>query len=175
MIFMRPAKWGTYVLVAAAFALQCVAKESGAANALSRARHLSAQARAYPELNRVNEQIAGLISRMDASTVQLGQFRKDRVKARDPRYSALTREFNQARTRISELERKLQRPVLLDPSRFPLPADSPKGSPGRDAYQAVIADERKRLEAAQAQLQQALKALIEHYDRQLQVIASLRN
>lgn len=173
-MMMPPAKLGTFALVVAAFALQCVAKDSNAANALSRARQLSAQARAYPELNKVNEQVAGLISRMEASTVQLDQFRKNKVKARDPRYSALTREFNQARTRIGEVERKLQRPVLLDPSRFPPPADSPAGSPGRDAYQAVIADERKRLEAAQGQLKAALKALIEHYDRQLQVIASLR-
>lgn len=172
---MRPGKLGTFVLVAAAFALQCFSTASNAADALSRARQLLAQARAYPELNKLNEQIAGLITRMDASTAQLGQYRKSKVKARDPRYSALTREFNQTRTRVGELERKLQRPVLLDPSRFPPPADSPKGSPGRDAYQNVLADEKKRLEGAQAQLQEALKALIAHYDQQLQVIASLRN
>ena len=175
MSLVRHAKFKAFVLVAAAFALHSVATESSAADALSRARQLMAQARAYPELNKINEQIAGLITRMDASTAQLGQYRKNKVKARDPRYSALTREFNQERTRIGELERKLQRPVLLDPTRFPPPADSPKGSPGRDAYQSVLADEKKRLEVAQGQLQEALKALIAHYDQQLRVIASLRN
>ena len=145
-----------------------------AADQLGRARKLVAQTRAFPELNNINEQIAAVIGRLDTATAKVAQYRKEKVKARDARYSALTREFNQTRTRIAELERKLQRPQMLDPLRLPPPPDSPKGSPAHDAWLNVVADEKKRLAAAQDQCRDALKALAAHYDSQLAAIAGVR-
>jgi DNA primase len=160
---------------AGALALQLCAQGAMAAESLERAKQLVVQASVYTERRQLIEQISALITRMDASTSQLQQYRKARIKARDKRFSALTREFNQERTRVSELERKLERAPDLDLSRFPPPPDAPRGSPASDAYEMAMADERKRLGQAHKQLAQALGILSDHYDEQLRIIASLRN
>jgi hypothetical protein len=79
-----------------------------AADLLAKAKQLAAPARAYPELTRINDQVAALITRMEANTNQLKEYRAARLRATSKRYSSLTREFNQSRNRLSELERKLE-------------------------------------------------------------------
>lgn len=168
------ARWAIAVM-ALALALQCFPQNSMGADSLSRARQLVAHARAFPELDRPSNEIAAMVSRLEASSVQLGKFRKAKVKARDPRYSALTREFNRERTLIAQLERKLRRPQTLNTLRFPPTADLARGGgPPGEAHQRMLAEQNQRLHAAQAKLLDALRALTKYYDQQLRIIASVR-
>jgi predicted nucleic acid-binding Zn-ribbon protein len=125
-------------------------------------------------LKQLAEQVSALITRMDSSTTQLQQYRKAKIKARDRRYSALTREFNQEYTRSTELQRKLEKSPPLDTSRFPPAPSAEKDSRALAAWEAAIADERRRYELAKGELAKALKIIQDHYDRQLRVIAAIR-
>jgi DNA repair exonuclease SbcCD ATPase subunit len=159
-----------------ALGLQCLAQNSLAADSLARARQLVAQTRAFPELERLSKEITAMASRLEASAVQLGKFRQAKVKARDPRYSALTREFNRERTLIAQLERKLRRPQTLNASRFPPTPDFARGGgPPGEAHQRMLAEQNQRLHAAQAKLLDALRMLTRYYDQQLRIIASVRS
>ena len=159
-----------------AVGLQCYAQNSLAADSLSRARQLVAQARAFPELDRPSNEIVALAARLEVNSTQLGKFRKAKVKARDHRYSALTREFNRERTLIAQLERKLRRPQMLNTSRFPPTPDLARGGgPPGEAHQKMLAEQSQRLHAAQAKLLDALRMLTRHYDQQLRIIASVRS
>ena len=164
------------IFVAAAFALalQAVATGAMAADLLVRAKQLAAPAQAYPELKQINEQVAVLITHMEANTNQLKEYRKARIRATDRRYSALTREFNQSRTRLSELERKVDKARSLDVNRFPAPAGSDRGSSSSDVRDRAMAAEYRKYDQAKASLKQSLKALSDHYDQQLREIAKLR-
>jgi len=164
------------VFAAAAFllVLQFAAPGAMAANLLAQAKQLALPARAYPELTHINDQVAALIARMEANTNQLKEYRKARIRATDRRYSALTREFNQSRSRLSEVERKLDKAPSLDPNRFPAPAGSDRGSSSSGVRERAMAEENKKYEQAKASLKQSLKVLSDHYDQQLREIAKLR-
>jgi hypothetical protein len=164
----------TFATVAFALALQLVTPSSMAADLLAQAKQLAVPARAYPELTQINDQVAILITRMEANTNQLKEYRKARIRATDRRYSALTREFNQSRTRLSELERKLDKARSLDVNRFPAPAGSDRGSSSSDVRERAMAAEYKKYDQAKASLKQSLKTLSDHYDQQLRAIAKLR-
>src|ERR1700687_584005 len=125
---MRLLPAGT-TLVAAAVALlsQLTATGALAADLLAQSRQLAQPARAYPELAPINDRVADLISHMEANTNQLKQYRKARIRATDRRYSTLTREFNQSRSRLSDIERRLEKAPSLDVNRFPVPAGSDRG------------------------------------------------
>lgn len=163
-------------LVAAAFALvlQLAAPDAMAADLLAQAKQLAVPARAYPELTQINDQVAVLITHMEANTNQLKEYRKARIRATDRRYSALTREFNRSRSRLSELERKLDKAKPLDVNRFPAPAGSDRGSSSSDVRERAMAAEYKKYDQAKASLKQSLKTLSDHYDHQLREIAKLR-
>jgi DNA repair exonuclease SbcCD ATPase subunit len=163
-------------LVAAAFALvlQLAASDAMAADLLAQAKQLAVPARAYPELTQINDQVAVLITHMEANTNQLKEYRKARIRATDRRYSALTREFNRWRSRLSELERKLDKAKPLDVNRFPAPAGSDRGSSSSDVRERAMAAENKKYDQAKASLKQSLNALSDHYDHQLREIAKLR-
>lgn len=163
-------------LVAAAFALvlQLAAPDAMAADLLAQAKQLAVPARAYPELTQINDQVAVLITHMEANTNQLKEYRKARIRATDRRYSALTREFNRSRSRLSELERKLDKAKPLDVNRFPAPAGSDRGSSSSDVRERAMAAEHKKYDQAKASLKQSLKTLSDHYDHQLREIAKLR-
>ena len=137
--------------VAAAFALalQLAAPGAMAADLLAQAKQLAAPARAYPELTQLNDQVAALITRMEANTNQLKEYRKARVRATNKRYSALTREFNQSRNRLSELERKLDKAPSLDVNRFPAPAGSDRGSSSSDVRERAMAAEIQEIRSGQ--------------------------
>ena len=111
---------------------------------------------------------------MEANSNQLKQFRKARIRATDKRYSALTREFNQSRTRLSELERKLDKAPSLDVNRFPAPTGSDRGSSSSDIRDRAMTAENKKFAQTKASLKQSLKTLSDHYDQQLREIAKLR-
>jgi hypothetical protein len=111
---------------------------------------------------------------MEANTNQLKDYRNARVRATDRRYSALTREFNQSRSRLSEIERKLDKAPSLDVNRFPAPAGSDRGSSSSDVRERAMAGENKKYDQAKASLRQGLKALSDHYDQKLKEIAKLR-
>jgi hypothetical protein len=145
-----------------------------AADYLARSKQLAEPARAYPELGYVNEQVAALIVRMETNTSKFKEYRKARVRATDRRYAALTREFNQSRTRLSEIERKLAKAPALDRDRFPAPPGSDRGSSSSDTRERALAGETKKYEQAKESLRQSLKALSDHYDQQLREIAKLR-
>jgi phage-related tail protein len=145
-----------------------------AADLLVQAKQLAVPARAYPELTQINDQVAALIVRMEANTNQLKEYRKARIRATDRRYSALTREFNQSRSRMSEVERKLDRARSLDVNRFPVSAGGDRGSSSSYAREQAMAREQKKYDQAKASLKQSLKALSDHYDQQLREIAKLR-
>ena len=164
------------IFVAAAFALmlQCAAPGVMAADLLAQSKQLALPARAYPELTQINDQVAALIARMEANSNQLKQFRKARIRATDKRYSALTREFNQSRTRLSELERKLDKAPSLDVNRFPAPTGSDRGSSSSDIRDRAMTAENKKFAQTKASLKQSLKTLSDHYDQQLREIAKLR-
>jgi hypothetical protein len=163
-------------LVAAAFALvlQLAAPDAMAADLLAQAKQLAVPARAYPELTQINDQVTVLVTHMEANTNQLKEYRKARIRATDRRYSALTREFNRSRSRLSELERKLDKAKPLDVNRFPAPAGSDRGSSSSDVRERAVAAEYKKYDQAKASLKQSLKALSDHYDHQLREIAKLR-
>ena len=163
-------------LVGAAFALvlQIAAPGAMAADLLAQAKQLALPARAYPEMTQLNDQVAILITRIEANTHQLKEYRKARIRATDRRYSALTREFNQSRSRLSELERKLGKAPSLDVNRFPAPAGSDRGSSSSDIRERAMAAEHAKYEQAKASLKQSLKTLSDHYDQQLREIATLR-
>ena len=164
------------IFVAAAFALmlQCAAPGVMAADLLAQSKQLALPARAYPELTQINDQVAALITRMEANTDKLKQFRKARIRATDKRYSGLTREFNQSRTRLSELERKLDKAPSLDVNRFPAPTGSDRGSSSSDIRDRAMTAENKKFAQTKASLKQSLKTLSDHYDQQLREIAKLR-
>jgi hypothetical protein len=164
----------TFVAAALALVLQLAAPDAMAADLLAQAKQLAVPARAYPELTQINDQVALLITRMEANTNQLKEYRKARIRATDRRYSALTREFNRSRTRLSELERKVDKARSLDVNRFPAPAGSDRGSSSSDVRERAMAAEYKKYDQAKASLQQSLKTLSDHYDQQLREIAKLR-
>lgn len=172
---MRLLKTGT-TFVAGAFALVLPITAPGAiaADLLVQAKQLAAPARAYPELTQINDQVAVLITRMEANTNQLKEYRKARIRATNKRYSSLTREFNQSRNRLSELERKLDKAPSLDVDRFPAPAGSDRGSSSSDVRERAMAAEIRKYDQAKASLKQSLKTLSDHYDLQLREIARLR-
>jgi len=162
--------------VAAAFALmlQCAVPSVIAADLLAQSKQLALPARSYPELTQINDQVAALITRMEVNTDKLKQFRKERIRATDKRYSGLTREFNQTRTRLSEIERKLEKGPSLDVNRFPAPPGSDRGSSSSDIRDRAMAVEYRKYDQAKASLKQCLKTLSDHYDQQLREIAKLR-
>lgn len=161
--------------LAVAVALALPGAPAGAATeSLAGAKRHVLSASAYPELKQLAEQVSALITRMDSSTMQLQQYQKARIKARDKRYSALTREFNQEYTRSTELQRKLEKAPPLDTNRFPPPPNADKDSSARAAWETAIADERRRYELARGELARALRIIQDHYEHQLRVIASIR-
>jgi len=157
-----------------ALVLQSAAPDAMAADLLAQAKQLALPGRAYPELTQINDQLAMLIARMETNTGQLKDYRKARVRPTDRRYSALTREFNQSRSRLSEVERKLDKAPSLDVNRFPAPAGSDRGSSSSDVRDRAMAAENKKYDQAKASLKQSLRALSDHYDQQLREIAKLR-
>ena len=172
---MRSLKTATLFAAAAlVLGLQLAARHATAADLLAQAKQLALPARAYPELTQINDQVSALIARMEGNTNQLKTYRKARIRATDRRYSALTREFNQSRTRLSELERKLNKARSLDVNRFPAPAGSDRGSSSSDIRDRAMAAEYRKYDQAKASLKQSLKALTDHYDQQLREIAKLR-
>jgi hypothetical protein len=172
---MRLSKTGImFVAAALALVLSITAPGAIAADLLVQAKQLAAPARAYPELTQINDQVALLITRMEANTNQLKEYRKARIRATNKRYSSLTREFNQSRNRLSELERKLDKAPSLDVDRFPVPAGSDRGSSSSDIRERAMAAEIRKYDQAKASLKQSLKTLSDHYDQQLREIASLR-
>ena len=164
----------TFVAAAFVLALQLVMPSSMAADLLAQAKQLAVPARAYPELTQINDQVAVLITHMEANTNQLKEYRRARIRATDRRYSALTREFNRSRSRLSELERKLDKARSLDVNRFPAPAGGDRGSSSSDIRELAMAAEYKKYDQAKASLKQSLKTLSDHYDHQLREIAKLR-
>ena len=164
----------TFIAAALAMALQFAAPDAMAADLLVQARQFAAPARSYPELTYINDQVAALITRMEANTNQLKAYRKARIRAQDRRYSSLTREFNQSRSRMSELERKLEKAPSLDVNRFSAPAGSDRGSSSSDVRERAMAGEDKKYQQAKASLRQSLKSLSDYYDQQLREIAKLR-
>ena len=163
-----------FVAAAIALVLQLGAPDAKAADLLAQAKQLALPARAYPELTQINDKVADMITRMETHTNQLKDYRKARIRATDRRYSALTREFNQSRSRLSELERKLEKAPPLDVNRFPAPAGSDRGSSPADIRERALSAEYKKYDQAKAALRQSLKALSDHYDQQLREIAKLR-
>lgn len=157
-----------------ALILQFGAAHAIGAELLAQAKQLALPARSYPELTQINDQVALMISRMEANTTQLRENRKARIRATDRRYAALTRELNQSRSRLSEIERKLERAPELDVNRFPALQASDRGSSSSDVRDRAMASENKKFDQAKASLRQSLKALSDHYDQQLREIAKLR-
>ena len=171
----RSLKTATFFAAAAfVLVLQLAAPDAMAADLLAQAKQLALPARAYPELTQINDQVSALIARIEGNTNQLKTYRKARIRATDRRYSALTREFNQSRTRLSELERKLNKARSLDVNRCPAPAGSDRGSSSSDIRDRAMAAEYKKYDQAKASLRQSLRTLSDHYDQQLREIAKLR-
>ena len=171
----RSLKTATFFAAAAfVLVLQLAAPDAMAADLLAQAKQLALPARAYPELTQINDQVSALIARIEGNTNQLKTYRKARIRATDRRYSALTREFNQSRTRLSELERKLDKARSLDVNRFPAPAGSDRGSSSSDIRDRAMAAAYKKYDQAKASLRQSLRTLSDHYDQQLREIAKLR-
>ncbi len=155
--------------------LQLAATDAKAApDLLAQSKRLAVPAQAYPELTQINNRVAQLTAQMEANTNQLKVYRKARIRATDRRYSALTREFNQSRTRLSEIERKLDKAPSLDVNRFPAPGGGDRGSSSSDLRARALSAEIGKYDQAKAALRQSLKALSDHYDRQLREIARLR-
>jgi hypothetical protein len=164
----------TLAAVGVALLLQLAATGALAADLLAQSKQLAQPARAYPELAPINDRVADLISHMQANTDQLKQYRKARIRATDRRYSSLTREFNQSRSRLSEIERRLDKAPSLDANRYPAPAGSDRGSSSSDIRQRALSEENKKYDEARASLKRCLKTLSDHYDQQLREIAKLR-
>ena len=164
----------TFVAGAFALVLLLAAPVAMGADFLAQAKQLAVPARAFPELTQINDQVVLLIARMEVNTNQLKEYRKARIRATDRRYSALTREFNQSRSRLSELERNLDKAPSLDVNRFSAPAGSDRGSSSSDVRERAMAGENNKYQLAKASLKQSLKTLSDHYDQQLREIATLR-
>lgn len=164
----------TLVVTAFALALQLFVPVVMAEDLLVQAKQLAGPARAYPEMTQINAQIATLITRMEANTNQLKEYRRARIRATDRRYSSLTREFNTTRSRISEVERKVDKAPSLDLNRFPTPPGGDRGNSPHDIREKMLAKELKKYDQAKASLKQCLKTLSDHYDQQLRQIAKLR-
>ncbi len=141
---------------------------------LAQSKRLAVPAQAYPELTQINNRVAQLTAQLEANTNQLKVYRKARVRPTDRRYSALTREFNQSRTRLAEIERKLEKAPSLDVNRFPVPSGGDRGSSSSDLRTRAMSAEIGKYDQAKVALRQSLKALSDHYDRQLREIAKLR-
>lgn len=154
--------------------LQLAGTNATSADFLAQSKQLALPARAYPELTQINDQVAALILRMETNTEKLKEYRKARVRATDRRYSSLTREFNQSRSRLSEIERKLEKAPSLNVNRFPAPPGSDRGSTSSDLRERALATETRKYDQAKASLRQCLRALSDHYDQQLRQIAKLR-
>jgi hypothetical protein len=146
----------------------------GAVDLLAQSKVLAVPARAYPELKQINDRVAGVITDMEANTHQLHEYRKARIRATDRRYSALTREFNRSRTRLTELERKLEKAPSLNVERIPAPAGGDRGSSSSDVRDRAIAAEYRKYEQAKASLKQSIKTLSAYYDQELREIANIR-
>ena len=145
-----------------------------AVDLLAQSKVMAVPARAYPELKQINDRVAVVITDMEANTHQLQEYRKARVRATDRRYSALTREFNRSRSRLSELERKLEKAPALDVNRLSVPAGGDRGSSSSDIRDRSVAAEYRKYEQAKASLKQSIKTLSAYYDQQLRVIANIR-
>jgi hypothetical protein len=170
---MRSLKFETTLHAIVVLLLLMVTPGALAANLLSKAKKLAQPAQAYPELKQINDQVGALIKDMETNSGQLTAYRKARIRATDRRYSALTRAFNQSRTRLSEIERRLDKAPPLDVNRFPSPTVSDRG--GSPAYlrREALSGEIKKYDQARASLKQSLKALSDYYDQQLREIAKL--
>ena len=154
--------------------LQFAGMNATGADFLAQSKQLALPARAYPELTQINDQVAALILRMETNTNKLKEYRKARIRATDRRYSALTREFNQSRSRLSEIERKLERAPALNVNRFPASSGGDRGSTSSDLRERAMTTETRKYDQAKASLRQCLKVLSDHYDQQLREIAKLR-
>jgi DNA repair exonuclease SbcCD ATPase subunit len=145
-----------------------------AVDLLAQSKVLAVPARAYPELKQINDRVAGVITDMESNTHQLQEYRKARIRATDRRYSALTREFNRARGRLTELERKLEKAPSLNVDRLAVPTSGDRGSSSSDVRDRAIAAEHRKYEQAKASLKQSLKTLSAYYDQELREIANIR-
>ncbi|HEX7951781.1 MAG TPA: hypothetical protein VF523_01775 [Burkholderiales bacterium] len=163
-----------FAIIAWFAGMQAGMPDANAANLIAQAKQFAVPARAYPELTQINGQVASLTARLEANTNQLREYRKARIRPTDRRYSALTREFNQTRSRLSEVERKLDRAPALDLNRFPGPAGSDRGSVSTADRERALAPEIRKYDQAKAALRQSIKLLCDHYDQQLREIARLR-
>ncbi|HVY04573.1 MAG TPA: hypothetical protein VHB46_01230 [Burkholderiales bacterium] len=141
---------------------------------MAQAKQLAMPAKAYPELKQINDQVAMLITRMENNASQLNEYRKQRIRGSDRRYSGLTRELNQSRSRLSEVERKLDKAPSLDVNRFPAPPGSDRGSTSSLDRERSMAGENKKYDEVKASLKQSLKALSDYYDQLLKEIAKVR-
>lgn len=171
----RAGTGATFVATVLALAVQCSAGAAVAAtDFLAQAKQLAVPAKAYPELTQINDQVAMMITRMEGSANQLREFRKQRIRGSDRRYSQLTRDLNQSRSRLSEIERKLDKAPTLDPYRFPAPAGGDRGSSSSDIRERAMAGENKKYDEVKSKLKLSLKAISDHYDQQLKEIAKIR-
>ena len=164
-------------LAAAALALMLQLGAPGAqaaADLLAQSKTLALPARSYPELTQINASVASLIANMEVNTNQLREYRKAKIRATDRRYSALTREFNRSRSRLTEIERKLEKAPSLDVNRFSSQSGGDRGSSSSDIRERAMSAEKQKYEQAKASLKQSLKTLSAHYDQQLREIAKLR-
>ena len=164
----------TFCAAILALTLQFVAAGALAVDLLTQAKQQALPAKAYVELRQINDQVATMIARMEANTNQLKEYRKSRIRASDRRYSALTREFNQSRSRLAEIERKLDKAPSLDVNRFPASTGSDRGSSSSDVRVRAMSAENKKYDQVKVSLRQSLKSLSDHYDQQLREIAKLR-
>ena len=144
------------------------------ADLLAQAKQLAVPAKAYPELTQINEQVAMLITRMENNTNQLREYRKARIRGSDRRFAALTRDLNQSRSRLSEIERKLEKAPTLDAYRFPGTSGGDRGSSSSDIRERAMAGENKKYDVVKSQLKLSLKSISDHYDLQLKEIAKIR-
>src|SRR5258708_4667248 len=152
----------TFIAGVCALVLQFAAQDAMSADLLAQAKQLAVPARVYPELTIINNQVAALITHLEANTSQLKEYRKARIRATDRRYSALTREFNQSRSRLSEIARKLDKAPSLDVNRFSAPSGGDRGSSSSDVRERAMAGENRKYDQAKASLKQCVKALSDH-------------
>lgn len=166
---------GRTVILIVAFALQLAVVDALAAtDYLAQAKQFAAAGKAYPELTQINEQIAMLITRFEHNGDQFKEYRKNRIRGSDRRYAGLSRELNQTRSRLSEVERKLDKAPSLDVNRFPQQSGGDRGSTSSDSRERAMAGENKKYEQAKLSLHQSLKALSDYYDQLLKEIAKVR-
>jgi hypothetical protein len=144
-----------------------------AVDLLAQSKALTVPARAYPELKQITDRVSGVITDMETNNQQLQEYRRARVRATDRRYSALTREFNRSRSRLTELERKLEKAPSLSVERIPTPGGD-RGSSSSDIRERAIAAEQRKYEQAKASLKQSIRTLSAYYDQELREIAKIR-